>query len=43
MGCFSYYDMSLNAHLKSLEEEPPIKTGTVDPYVPAKKKGKKEK
>ncbi len=35
--------MSLNAHLKSLEEEPPIKTGTVDPYVPAKKKGKKEK
>jgi len=30
--------MSLNAHLKTLEEEPPIKTGTVDPYLPAKKK-----
>ncbi len=30
--------MSLEAHLKTLEEEPPIKTGTVDPYLPAKKK-----
>ncbi len=29
---------SLKAHLKTLEEEPPIKVGTVDPYVPAPKK-----
>lgn len=29
---------ALNAHLKTLEEEPPIKTGTVDPYVPSKSK-----
>ncbi len=29
---------ALNAHLKTLEEEPPIKTGTVDPYIPAKRK-----
>ena len=30
--------MSYKAHLKTLEEEPPIKVGTVDPYVPNKKK-----
>jgi len=30
--------MALKAHLKTLEEEPPIKEGTVDPYVPSKKK-----
>ncbi len=29
---------ALTAHLKTLKEEPPIKTGTVDPYVPGKKK-----
>ena len=34
--------MSLRAHLKTLEEEPPIKTGTVDPYTPVKKKTKKK-
>ena len=28
----------LTAHMKSLAEEPPIKPGTPDPYVPAKKK-----
>lgn len=27
--------MSLDAHLKTLEEEPPIKAGTLDPYIPA--------
>lgn len=30
--------MALKAHLKTLEEEPPIKEGTLDPYVPTKKK-----
>jgi arylsulfatase len=29
---------ALSAHLKTLEEEPPIKAGTLDPYVPSKKK-----
>jgi len=28
----------LTAHMKSLAAEPPIKPGTLDPYVPAKKK-----
>lgn len=27
----------LNAHLKTLKEEPPIKEGTPDPYIPKKK------
>jgi len=27
----------LGEHMKSLQEEPPIKPGTPDPYVPAKK------
>lgn len=30
--------MALKAHLKTLEEEPPIKEGTVDPYIPNNKK-----
>ncbi len=30
--------MALKAHLKTLEEEPPIKEGTVDPYIPNKTK-----
>ncbi len=29
--------MAHKAHLKTLEEEPPIKEGTLDPYVPGKK------